>query len=100
MYCRLPRRINITLIGLVRSPDISPAAKSAYIPSNGTGEEFKGCKAEKTNVWFYQGGKYCRECLESMVMSEALQPERDEEQRELRDSIRRECDHVYSLYDE
>ena len=62
-----------------------------------TCEEFK---AEKTDVWFFQGGKYCSECLESKVMSEALQPERDEEQRELRDSIRRECDHVYSLYDE
>lgn len=65
-----------------------------------TCEEFKGCKAEKTNVWFFQGGKYCSECLESKVMSEALQPEYDEEQRELKDTIRRECDYVYSPYNE
>ena len=62
--------------------------------------EFKGCKAEKTDVWFFQGGKYCSECLESKVMSEALQPECDEEQREFRNSIKRECDHVYNPYDD
>lgn len=65
-----------------------------------TCEEFKGCKAEKTDVWFFQNGKYCSECLESMVMSEALQPECEEEQREFKDMVRRECDHVYSPYDE
>ena len=65
-----------------------------------TCEEFKGCKAEKTDVWFFQNGKYCSECLESMVMSEALQPECEEEQREFKDMVRRECDHVYSLYNE
>ena len=33
-------------------------------------------------------------------MSEALQPECDEEQRELRESIRRECDYMYNPYDD
>ena len=55
------------------------------------------CKT-RTDVWLFQGGKYCSDCLEGQVMSEALQPECDEAQREVRDSIRRECDHVYSPY--
>ena len=60
----------------------------------------KGCSATKTDVWFFQGNKYCSECLEGQVMSESLQPECDEEQRELRESIRRECDYMYNPYDD
>ena len=60
----------------------------------------KGCSATKTDVWFFKGNKYCSECLEGQVMSEALQPECDEEQRELRESIRRECDYMYNPYDD